>query len=380
MFFNGFFHIFQRKKCCIFRAHFLAIQAGQLQHVFLKTDKGSPTAIFDADFFIWPVLDVAIGFFFHFALDEFVHLFRGEGLQVVLFRYIDKGIVPLDEGTKTPGTFGDGETFITGYRCIDFFPFFDQFQCTFQGNRKWVFPFGYGDEFFTKAHIRTIPPGTHGHFLAAVITQNFGQFKQLHGFFHLDGFDGLAWLEVGVTGFFTGDQLFGSTDLHHWPQTGHAGEHRIAGSFLFTQNALTGGAIGIGHRFFHNFVERPVEGAQHFGPFAAACGNVVKQLFDFSRELVVHDFIEMLIQKIAHGTAHIGREQTAFDDASHFRQFFFVDLCILEGQLAKSTWGAIAVFLDHITPAFFHDFADGWRIGGRATNAQFFQFFHQTCF
>ena len=130
--------------------------------------------------------------------------------------------------------------------------------------------------------------------------------------------------------------------------------------------------------FFHLRFEVAVEVFHHLRPFRFSFCDVIKLLFHLGREVVIHDFGEILQKEVVDHRPHVCWDQFApfcsddglfglLADAVSFQrkndQFLFFSFLVPFGHVFALLYGA-----------------DGRRVSGRTSDAQFFQFFNQACF
>ena len=88
---------------------------------------------------------------------------------------------------------------------------------------------------------------------------------------------------------------------------------------------------------------------KHLCPYEFPLGNFVKFLLHLCSEIIVHDIVKVLHQKIVYHHADVRGKEFRFLCAGVFGLAIFCDLFILEGEATEISFRAFAVFLDYIS-------------------------------
>ena len=91
-----------------------------------------------------------------------------------------------------------------------------------------------------------------------------------------------------------------------------------------------------------------IEVADHFCPVLFSLSHFVKLLFDISREIIVHNFGEVLHQEVVHHQADVGRYQLATIATNVFALRRFANRIALQGKLVVTTGRAFRITFNYI--------------------------------
>ena len=172
-------------------------------------------------------------------------------------------------------------------------PFFDdEFDGLLEGDAHRVAAFGERDIFLVVQDVRAETSRTDGYgrtFKSAEVARKFEQFE---GLFQSDGFQALPVLHLGEPRFLL---ILCRSDLHHRAETPDFDKYRFSALRVRAQQTFAHFMLGFGiEGFFHLRFEVAIEVFHHLRPFRFSFCDVVELLFHLGREVIIHDFGEIL--------------------------------------------------------------------------------------
>ncbi len=223
-------------------------------------------------------------------------------------------------------------------------------------------------------HVGPEAADAHDHFHLPAFAQRTRQFEEVHRLLKGEGGNALIFPDGGETGLIL---IIHTADLHHGAEAADACHYVLAGLGVLAQNARSGGPVGGLHHGTDGGMERLVEAADHLAPVLLALGDHVELLFHLGGEVEVHDVGEVFNEKIVHHHADVGGEELLLLGTGILCGGLVADIAVRQGEDAVRTLDTVAIFLHHVA-ALLHG-ADGGCIRGRASDAELFELFHQTC-
>ena len=186
----------------------------------------------------------------------------------------------------------------------------NEFNSPFECDRKGILVFGDRDIFPIMLHVRAEATGTHRDrqvFEGAEFAREFAKFERL---LERDGRDALIGGQTRETRFVV---ALSAADLHHRTETPDFHTHRFARRGVGAEMAFAHARVAaLREHGLHLGFQVAVECADQFGPILFALGHQVEIVFHVRREIVVHDFGELLHEEVVdHNTRVGGNELTA---------------------------------------------------------------------
>ena len=251
----------------------------------------------------------------------------------------------------------------------------DEFNGTLEGDAHGVFALAERGVFFIVEHVGAETACVDHHWSVFEGAEGAGEFEELEGFFERDARQAELRRQCGKRGLFL---IAGHSHLHHRTEAADFHRHNAARHGVDAQFALSHLVFGLlVEGFLHLGFEIFVEVANEFGPVFLSVGHGVEVFLNVGREIIVHDFWEILRQEVIDHDADIGRDEFALLRTG----FFCIDLLgdfarvALEFQDAIFSRRAFFLSLRHILALL--DGGDGGGVGGRTADAEFFHFVHQ---
>ena len=178
------------------------------------------------------------------------------------------------------------------------------------------------------------------------LAQGAWQLEQVECLVECDGFDALAFVEVGKAWFLV---VAGCANLHYGAKTSDLYAHgftrlRVGTEFAFAHTVLS---LFV-ECAFNLRVKILVEVADHLCPVLLSFSHLVELFLNVGGEVVVHDFGEVFHQEVIDYEPCVGGHKFAAVAAHIFGERLFGYVVAGQCELAVVAWLSLVVALDHI--------------------------------
>ena len=175
--------------------------------------------------------------------------------------------------------------------------------------------------------VSTETSGTNDNGSTFIFSHSTGQFEEFQCLFQRDSFHTLLTRHLCKQGFVL---VVGTSNLYNGSEAAYLDEYGLAALGVDTQLSFTGLSLLTGvHRLLHNRFEVLIERLHHVGPLFFTFSYLIKVLFHFGGEVIVHNGGEILHEEVVHHNTDIRRQQLSLVGTGHLLAMALLDLLAL---------------------------------------------------